>query len=242
MKGKKFLHILIMGFLASVSAETTQLILLSSEGHEYKQSIDSDTTKLTIAQSDQTGYVISSIKNIENLSNLESIQLIHLGGIVDYSFLRKVTKLKSLYIEGCTVHDLSFIGGLRNLEYLHLGIYVPDKYIDQVRMTYIDLSKLQHLRFILFTCYSTTGLPLKIIPRFIHIKNKPFIALDNNQIDSLSDHDISLLNQYSIISLKNNPIINIPLEEKKLSGLKVLLKDSDIPPEKILNYYHEFEQ
>ncbi|MCD1653748.1 hypothetical protein K7J14_03425 [Treponema zuelzerae] len=225
------LHVFLM-VSPVFASDTVDIIIVTTSGEKKIQRVPADVTMWGFAQSDQSGYKILSIENLDELPNLERLELINIDGISDYSFLSKAKKLNRLHITGCLVQDLKFIEDLVLLQYLFLGIYPQNGFLQSIQNTSIDLSKLINIEFIGFSCQGHSGVPM-----FVNVKNKPFLDISNNQISTVSMVDVKLLSQYSLLNIRYNPIVDNPLELKKLHTINCICNNSDPIPENILRYY-----
>ena len=105
------------------------------------------------------------------------------------------------------------------------------KDIEKIRSEPIDLSGLKYLKFLRFSASN-----LERVPLFIHVNTKPYLAIDNNNISKITDEDIQLLGQYSLINIDANPVVNNKKEYEKLAKLPIL-REGDKLPEEIKKYY-----
>jgi len=214
-------------------AESVDIIFHTTSGEMEIQKVDKNRKKWGFFDGEIRSGRISKVENINLLTELEYFEMYNLSDLEDYSFLAELPKLKSLHMAGCTVKDLHFIEGLRGLKYLYLNIYF-DK-MDVQFEKYFDLVELKSIEFIL---WSDNKRQTKI-PNFINVQNKPFIDLANNNIETVSEEEMHLLGQYSLIDMKFNPIAEDKKEQSRLKDLNVRFDPREPLPEGILKFYQQ---
>lgn len=178
-------------YITVVTSDNQKIQLQRDDEDKYFGLFTSDTNELN-------GKYVSTIEGLEQLKKVEEVEMYGVRGIKDFSLLNNFPYLKYLHLSGCTVFSLSFLSNLENLEILELNIEPMNKYKFQNER--IDLSKLKKLKKI---CYRDG---LGEIPNFINIQSFPEIDLSNNNIYSISEDKLLLLNQYSKVDLSFNPI------------------------------------
>lgn len=230
----KYLYFIAVIFLLStvnVFSETVDILFVTTKGNVIRK-VDSNISKITISESDQFPYEITDIKNLEALKKLEQIDIYNVTSINDYSFLTKCVNLKNIGFGVCEIYDLHFLEKMSNLEVIDMDLLPLDKKdIEKIRSEPIDLSALKNLKFLRFSVYN-----LERIPPLIHVNTKPYLAIDNCNISHISDEDIQLLKQYSLINIDANPVVNIKEEYEKLANLPIL-REGERLPEEIKKYY-----
>lgn len=217
--------------LSAIAAETVDLVLVTADGKEVTRSVDADITRMTIANRENTGYRISSVKNLDKLIRLETLEMYYLSDVQDYSFLRDVPNLKFLHIGGCYVTSLKFVEELQSLTYVYLDVLFQANDVEKIRQETVDFSRLTHLEFVAFRSHRYIG-----VPKFINVRNKPFIDLMNNNIEKITKDDKQLLRQYSLIDLRFNPIEKDAAELRAVSDLPKVYGKKELP-ERIRKYY-----
>jgi len=231
MKKIYFIGILFLLFTTALFSETVEILFITTTGNVIRK-VDSNIKEISIRPSDQFPYTITNIKNLDALKNLERLFIYNITTIKDYSFLTKCVNLKYLGFANSIVYDLHFLEKISNLEMLDIELLQLDKKdLEKIRSEQIDLSGLKNLKFLRFAAHN-----LERVPRFINVSTKPYLAIDNNNISHISDEDIKLLEQYSLIYIDANPVVNNKEEYEKLAKLPIL-REGERLPEEIKKYY-----
>jgi len=231
MKKIYFICMICLLFTAALFSDPVDILFITTKGNVIRK-VDSDVKMITISASDQFPYDITNIKNLDALKKLERIDIYNVTTIKDYSFLTKCVNLKNIGFGVCRIYDLHFLERMSNLEVIDMDLLPLDKKdIEKIRSEPIDLSGLKYLKFLRFSASN-----LERVPLFIHVNTKPYLAIDNNNISKITDEDIQLLGQYSLINIDANPVVNNKKEYEKLAKLPIL-REGDKLPEEIKKYY-----
>ncbi len=225
----RYLMIIIFSFFAMCAySKNVDLVIVTTAGERVIRSVPDDVREWGFAQTDTTKFEILTVENIEVLTQLEFIEFINVTTIHDYSFLSKLPKLRKLSLGGCSVFDLKFLESLTNLEDLSLHIFIPESIIEKIKVTPIDLLNLKKIKYISFN-----SIP---VPPFINVQNQPYLILDNNNIESLSVYDLELLSDYSLVTMRYNPIVSNQAERLKCAGLPIVFDSGIILPDEVVQY------
>lgn len=225
----RYLMIITFSFVAMcVYSKTVDLVIVTTTGERVIRSVSDDVREWGFAQTDTTKFQILTVENIEVLTQVEFIEFINVRTIQDYSFLSKLPNLRQLSLGGCTVYDLKFLESLTNLEHLSLHIFIPEHIIDKIKSTPIDLLNLKKIKYISFN-----SIP---VPPFINVQNRPYLILDNNNIESLSVCDLELLSNYSLVTMRYNPIVNNQAERLKCAGLPIIFDPGTTLPNEVVRH------
>ena len=225
-----FIEDLLEGKKLPVIAESTSIKIITTDGEEIIQEVDSEGKYLCLFAGEQKPKLknISTIEGLEKLTNLEQIEFVFLDGNGDYTFLSKLKNLKSLYFSGVKVNSLSFLEKMTGLENIHLDIYTDKNCYEEFKNEKINLSALENLKEIYFSSRiksSTFVTDRKLIPNFIGIKTAPKLDLSNNDIRSFSEDDVKKLSQYSVIDISYNPVAKNKTEINKINkAAKVIIE------------------
>jgi hypothetical protein len=220
----------------SVYANSIVLKITTTKGTIVNREVDVSINEITFFDSDSQKYSISNISGLGQLPNLESITFYNISNILDYAFLAEASGIKKLYMASCSVSSLMFLRSLTNLKYLHLDLYIRNESLSNILEERVSFALHKKIEFIKF---STNGIIR--VPPFFELTTKPYIDLRNNNISRLKEDEIMLLLQYSLISLKYNPIVNNSYEKDKLKEIHIQFDDTISLPEKIIAIYHDFE-
>lgn len=229
---KKIIFFILFIISFNLSAAPVNLLITTTEDYSFEFETDDNIKIFTITQSllpsqnNDTIYGIKKIEGFNQMKNLEIIRIKNIDLIDDFSFLFDIENLHELYISTTIMTDFSFIEKLKNLELMDLEPFIYDEDLETLRNIKINLESLENLKAIIF---STTILTIddyyeefNCIPKFINVKNKPYLDIGNNGIQKVSDSDLEILSQFSEINLYPNPIINDWMEMDKLKELHVI--------------------
>ncbi|MCQ2591435.1 MAG: hypothetical protein MJ188_01515 [Treponema sp.] len=219
-----FLLVLFVLFSTSVFAETVQLKITTSTGAIVYQDVEKETTFWGAMNGDSVNYKFASVSGLEQLPNLEIIEFQNIDTVEDFSFLSSAKNLKELYMTNCSVNSLKFIEKLGKLKMLDLNVLFQTSASEAVELTRIDLGKLhslQELRFSAIVVDSNKNAICKLteVPKFKNVKSVPLLDISNNDIKAFSDEDVKLLNQYSEVFIKYNPVSTNAAELVKLKKI-----------------------
>lgn len=142
--------------------------------------------------------------------------------------MSKLPNLRKLSLGGCTVYDFKFLESLTNLEDLSLHVFIAEGLTDKIKFTPIDLLNLKKIKYISFN-----SIP---VPPFINVQNRPYLILDNNNIESLSVYDLELLSDYSLVTMRYNPIVSNQAERLKCSGLPIIFDPNTTLPDEVVRH------
>lgn len=229
-------NILILFFLISgfLFAESINIKITTTEDKTFDYEVDDNTsiftiTKKILPEQETDGiYGIKKIEGFNQLKNLKIIRIKNIDIIDNYDFLKEIPNLRELYISTTIITDIKFIENLYSLELLDFEPFIYDEDLETLRNSTINLENLELLKAIIF---STTILTIdnyyeefNCIPKFINVKNKPYLDLGNNGITSVNDNEIDILSQFSEVNLWPNPILSDLYEMEKLQDLNIVTK------------------
>jgi len=215
---KLFIVIFVVSLTCQIYAENLVSIkIVQNDSISKTIQVDENVTHLTFAAPEYKS--ITSIEGLEQLKNLESFDFYNLD-IIDTEFFNSCPKLNQLWISGCTLKSLKFIEKLDNLTELYLDFDCDER----IRKEKIDCKNLNRLKKIFFTgIVIKSGEPEKFgcVPRFIGIKSKCRLVLEDENITSLSEEEVKILKQFTSVALDANPILKNPDEVKLMQKANI---------------------
>lgn len=223
----KFLLSLITLFLilmicsTQIIAKEVEIQLITEKGIVIRK-VDSEISEWVIFSGASNPEVIYDVKGLNQLTNLTNFETPILNYKGDYRFLEDCKNLKKIFLNGGTITSFKFIEKMESLEYLELGMYINKDDIDKIyaeKIDFVNLKNLREIRFSPIVNSSNKTSRYGKIPNFVSIQNKPKIFLGNNEIETLTEKDIELLNQYSEVNLFPNPILENIKELEKLENV-----------------------
>ncbi|HOT63243.1 MAG TPA: hypothetical protein PLU93_10310, partial [Treponemataceae bacterium] len=195
------------------------------------KSVDENTKRLVLFDSDATGYQIMSIQNLDALPKLESLEIDNASMITDFSFLTKAKSLKELYLISVTVRSLKFLENMHSLVKISLLIYIPDDEVRSFISEQVDMRQLTSLKVISFCTHGQVP-----FPPFVNVMNRPYLSLRNNQIQDIPVGCIDNLKQYSWIDFLYNPIKPVNLRRY---GINTRFLETDNVPSDVLRWFED---
>lgn len=137
-------------------------------------------------------------------------------------FFKSCRKLKHIWIAGCTLPSFSFIEEMENLEEIELDFYIDYSINELIKGKTIDLKKLQNLKRIYFLGLIIKDNQItkyKTIPQFQNVPSGCTFIMQDQDIERLSDIDISILKQFKNVDLFANPV----LKTKDINSIESIL-------------------
>ena len=164
---------------------------------------------------------ISDISFLQDLTNLTNLDL-RFNQISDISFLQSLTNLTDLNLEDNEISDISFLKGLINLTSLNLS--------------FNQISNISFLKGLInLTFLNLDGNQISNISFLKGLINLTFLNLYFNEISNISLDFLNSLPKLEKLTLRNNPISNIPKEifsnyENALQPVRNYLEDIKTNP------------
>lgn len=217
---KIFIAILFISLTSRIYAENkVNIRIIQDNSNSTNIKVDENVTHLTFAEPNIR--TITSIEGLENLKNLESLDFYNLT-FINMDFFKSCRKLKHIWIAGCTLPSFSFIEEMENLEEIELDFYIDYSINELIKGKTIDLKKLQNLKRIYFLGLIIKDNQItkyKTIPRFQNVPSGCTLIMQDQDIERLSDIDISILKQFKNVDLFANPV----LKTKDINSIESIL-------------------
>lgn len=219
-KVKIFIAILFISLSSRIYAENkVNIRIIQDNSNSTNIKVDKNVTHLTF--SGPEFETISSIEGLEKLENLKSLDFYNLT-FSSMELFNSCKNLKNIWIAGCTITSFSFIEEMVNLEEITLDFYIDYSMNELIKGKKIDLKKLEKLKRIYFLgliIEENQITKYKTIPQFQNVPSGCTLIMQDQDIERLSDIDISILKQFKNVDLFANPV----LKTKDINSIESIL-------------------
>ncbi len=187
-------------------------------GYVLERQKDRDTTSWGISPGG-INSVITMVEGLDRLKKLKTIELVNVE-FESLSFLLDCPMAEELWISCCTIPDFSVIGNLENLKQLNLDFYInydQKELIKDRPVNFGMLKKLEKIDFRAKVRRNGKHEGYGCIPYFENVSAGCRFIMESQNIESFSDRDVRILNQFSSVDLYFNPVLDKPEEMRKLT-------------------------
>lgn len=202
---KKLFCIYIWFFIFSnLFAQTASLKIVLENGIEYTESFDKESKSIVlISKENFRRKKLVDIQGLEQFDKLTDFCMYFFQYEKDYSFLKKIRKLKVLSLIDCGADTLTFLEELGTLEKFEVELNIQKENRYGVESTEVDFGKLSNLKEITFSIKYMEGTKfcnfINHLPPFVNIHTNPVLKIYAQEIKNLTDKDYEYAKQYSQI-------------------------------------------